>query len=65
MRRVIGIIAFAAGGVFTLQGVGVLKGSAMSNTMTWTILGPIIALVGAGIAYSAGRNRDKTDDGES
>jgi hypothetical protein len=53
--RVIGIIVFAAGTVFTLQGVGVLKGSSMSNTTTWTVLGPIIAVIGAGIAYRAGR----------
>jgi hypothetical protein len=58
VRRVIGIIVFAAGAVFTLQGVGVLKGSSMSNTTTWTILGPIIALVGAGIAFRAGRKAD-------
>ncbi|HEX3898157.1 MAG TPA: hypothetical protein VHW74_03225 [Mycobacteriales bacterium] len=58
MARVIGIIVFAAGAVFTLQGVGVLEGSSMSNTTTWTVLGPIIALVGAGIAYRAGRTGD-------
>jgi hypothetical protein len=58
VARTIGIIVFAAGSVFTLQGVGVLKGSSMSNTTTWTILGPIIALVGAGIAFRAGRKAD-------
>ena len=55
MGRVIGIIVFAAGTLFTLQGVGLVKGSAMSNTTTWTVLGPIIAIAGAGIAYRFGR----------
>jgi hypothetical protein len=56
--RGIGLVVFAAGAVFTLQGVGVLKGSSMSNTTTWTILGPIIAVVGVVIALRAGRNRE-------
>lgn len=51
MGRVIGIVVFAAGTLFTLQGVGLVKGSSMSNTTTWTVLGPIIAVVGASIAY--------------
>jgi hypothetical protein len=53
--RVVGIIVFAAGALFTLQGVGIVKGSAMSNTTTWTIAGPIIAVVGAAIAFRASR----------
>jgi hypothetical protein len=57
-------VVFAAGVVFTLQGVGVLKGSSMSNTTTWTILGPIIALIGAGIAYRPARSGDKGDEAD-
>jgi hypothetical protein len=57
-------VVFAAGVVFTLQGVGVLKGSTMSNTTTWTILGPIIALIGAAIAYRPRRSGDKREGDE-
>ena len=32
--------------LFSLQGFGVIGGSAMSNTTTWSILGPVILLVG-------------------
>ena len=43
---VIGVVVALAGLLFTLQGFGVIGGSAMSNTTTWSILGPIILIVG-------------------
>ena len=41
-----GVVIALLGVLFTLQGVGVVSGSTMSNTTTWTVLGPIIAIVG-------------------
>jgi phosphate/sulfate permease len=52
---VVGLVIAILGVVFTLQGVGVLKGSTMSNTTTWTILGPIIAVVGAALVFRGTR----------
>jgi hypothetical protein len=46
-----------SGVLFTLQGVGKVQGSFMSNTMTWTVLGPIIALVGIGLVIAGSRRR--------
>jgi hypothetical protein len=46
----LGVIVALFGVLFTLQGFGVVGGSPMSNTTTWSILGPIIALVGVAIA---------------
>ena len=50
MRRVVlvgaGFILMLAGVVFTLQGVGVLGGSAMSGITFWAVAGPVIALAG-------------------
>ena len=51
-------MALLAGGValvlfgllFTLQGFGAVQGSPMSNTTTWSVLGPIIAGVGLVLA---------------
>jgi len=34
------------GALWTLQGIGVLGGSAMSGSMTWAIVGPMVAIVG-------------------
>jgi amino acid transporter len=55
---VLGIAIALAGIVFTLQGIGVMSGSSMSNTTTWSILGPIIAILGAGLIYRGTRSRD-------
>ena len=54
--RVLGILMVLFG-VLTLQGVGTVQGSFMSNTMTWTVLGPIIALAGIGLAVAGSRRR--------
>ena len=48
-----GVVLGLLGLLFTLQGVGVIEGSAMSDTKTWSILGPVILLVGVGL-FSVG-----------
>lgn len=52
-----GVVVALFGLLFALQGFGVVGGSPMSNTTTWSVLGPIIALVGIVIAVSAARRR--------
>lgn len=46
----VGVIVTLAGVVFTLQGVGVLGGSAMSGVTFWAVAGPVIVLAGLAIA---------------
>lgn len=41
-----GGVVVLLGVIFSLQGFGVLKGSSMSNTTTWSIAGPIIVVIG-------------------
>ena len=53
----LGVCLALAGLLFALQGFGAVSGSAMSNTTTWSILGPIIALIGIAIAFAAWRGR--------
>lgn len=49
---VAGVVAAVLGVVFTLQGVGVLKGSAMSGSTFWAVAGPVIMVCGlAAIGY--------------
>ncbi|MFZ4373731.1 MAG: MYXO-CTERM sorting domain-containing protein [Mycobacterium sp.] len=55
--RVLGVLMVLFGVLFTLQGVGKVQGSFMSNTTTWTVLGPIIALAGLGLAVVGWRRR--------
>jgi hypothetical protein len=54
---VVGVFVALCGLLFTLQGFGAVQGSPMSNTTTWSILGPIIALIGLAIAIGAARRR--------
>jgi hypothetical protein len=43
---VVGALAVIVGAVWTLQGLGILGGSAMSGHTLWAILGPILAVLG-------------------
>ncbi|OBI83087.1 hypothetical protein [Mycobacterium sp. 1245805.9] len=45
-----GVIVALFGLIWALQGFGVLLGSPMSNTTTWSIIGPITVLIGIVIA---------------
>ena len=60
MRRAVvtfavGLIVALFGLVWALQGFGVLGCSPMSNTTTWSIIGPITALTGIVIAVFSWR----------
>ncbi|MEB3982430.1 hypothetical protein OQ968_14285 [Mycobacterium sp. 663a-19] len=50
-----GVIIALFGLIWALQGFGVLGGSPMSNTTTWSIIGPITALIGVAIAVFSWR----------
>ncbi|KQU28035.1 MULTISPECIES: hypothetical protein [unclassified Rhodococcus (in: high G+C Gram-positive bacteria)] len=52
---VIGAVIAVMGLLFSLQGFGVIGGSAMSNTTTWSILGPVILIVGVAIVVVSRR----------
>jgi hypothetical protein len=54
-----GVILAAVGLIWTLQGLNVLGGSAMSGSTMWAIIGPIVliagvVLIGIGIARRRG-----------
>ena len=53
----VGVVVALFGLLFTLQGLGAVGGSPMSNTTTWSVLGPIIAVVGVVIALVGWRSR--------
>ena len=53
----VGVVVALFGTLFFLQGIGVVGGSPMTNTTTWSVLGPIIALVGIVIAVLGWRRR--------
>lgn len=51
----VGVIIALFGLIWALQGFGVLGGSPMSNTTTWSVIGPITALIGVAIAVYSWR----------
>jgi hypothetical protein len=59
---IVGALLIAVGAVWTLQGFGVLPGSAMSGVLVWAIIGPIVEVAGivlliVGIARFRHRSR--------
>ena len=60
---VLGILLSGVGLVWTLQGLDVLRGSAMSGSSLWATIGPIVLVVGLaliGIAIAIARRRRRT-----
>lgn len=53
----LGVVVACFGVLWALQGFGVVGGSPMSNTTTWSVIGPIVVLVGIAIAGFAARMR--------
>jgi hypothetical protein len=52
MRRaalVIGLLIALAGGVFSLQGGGILPGSYMTGDRLWLVIGLLMLVAGAGL----------------
>ena len=56
---VIGVLAIAAGVVWTLQGLNIMGGGAMSGHTMWAIIGPIVAIVGLALVV-VGLRRNRT-----
>jgi len=49
---VLGFIALITGGVWILQGVGILPGSFMSGQRTWLLIGLVVAALGVVLVYN-------------
>ncbi|MDQ1661184.1 MAG: hypothetical protein QOJ68_1164 [Blastococcus sp.] len=56
---IVGVVVALAGLLFTLQGTGVIKGSAMSDTTFWAVAGPVIIIVGLVLAGLGLRGRTR------
>ena len=47
----LGILMVVIGVIWTLQGLGYVKGSAMTGVELWAILGPLVAGLGVALSY--------------
>jgi hypothetical protein len=54
---VIGVLAVLVGGVWTLQGLDVMGGSAMSGKTIFAVIGPIVAVIGLALIAIGLRRR--------
>ena len=54
---IVGIVVTLFGLLWALQGFGVVGGSPMSNTTTWSIIGPIVVVIGIALAFFAFRRK--------
>ena len=53
----VGVLAVVVGIVWTLQGLGYLGGSAMTDDRLWAVVGPIVAICGIALAIAGLRRR--------
>ena len=53
----VGGILFAVGALWTLQGLGIVGGSAMSGERVWAAIGPFVALIGLVVAFGGLRRQ--------
>ncbi|MGH3292910.1 MAG: molybdopterin-dependent oxidoreductase, partial [Trebonia sp.] len=59
----VGAVIALAGLLFTLQGVGVISGSAMGNNSFWAFAGPVVLLLGIALAGHGVRGRQRGEPG--
>ena len=53
----VGALLILMGAVWTGQGLGYIKGSFMTGSTTWAVIGPIIALIGIAMVVTGSRRR--------
>lgn len=54
----LGVVMVLVGAVWTLQGLGYLEGSPMTDQSIWAVLGPLLAGLGVGLVVVAARRRE-------
>ncbi|MFG1779233.1 hypothetical protein ACGFIR_08130 [Micromonospora sp. NPDC049051] len=53
----LGLLAVVGGAVWTVQGLGYVQGSVMTDRRIWAVLGPVVLLVGLVVLWSGLRAR--------
>jgi len=55
MLATVGAVCVLVGGVWSLQGIGVIGGSFMTSSSTWLVIGVIVAVAGLALLLVAAR----------
>ncbi|MEO3774047.1 hypothetical protein [Micromonospora sp. B9E7] len=53
----LGLLAVVIGAVWTVQGLGYVSGSVMTDERIWAVLGPLLALAGLVVLWLGLRSR--------
>ncbi|MEK8106722.1 hypothetical protein NKG94_18990 [Micromonospora sp. M12] len=53
----LGLLAVVIGAVWTVQGLGYVGGSVMTDEKIWAVLGPVVALAGLVVIWLGLRSR--------
>jgi len=60
LRRIVGVVLVAIGGVWIAQGTGALGGSFMSGEALWTVIGIICVLFGIALLLGVARDHRRS-----
>ncbi len=55
----VGVVCVLVGGVWALQGMGIIGGSFMSSSPTWLVIGLVVAAAGLAMIIVGARGRRK------
>ncbi|MGW0217904.1 hypothetical protein ACWDXH_26265 [Micromonospora chokoriensis] len=56
----LGLLAVVIGAVWTVQGLGYVTGSLMTDERIWAVLGPLVSLAGLVVLWFGLRSRRRT-----
>ncbi|MEV4496824.1 hypothetical protein AB0J84_14100 [Micromonospora arborensis] len=56
----LGLLAIVVGAVWTVQGLGYVSGSVMTDEKIWAVLGPLVALAGLVVLWLGLRSRRRS-----
>lgn len=57
MLVVVGLVCLLIGGIWALQGFGVIGGSFMTDSPTWLVIGLVVAVAGLALLLVAARGQ--------
>ncbi|WP_406043565.1 hypothetical protein OG799_05055 [Micromonospora sp. NBC_00898] len=56
----LGLLAVVVGAVWTVQGLGYVGGSVMTDQRIWAVIGPVVVLIGLAALWYGMRNRNRS-----
>ena len=56
----LGLLAVVIGAVWTVQGLGYVSGSVMTDEKIWAVIGPLVALAGLVVLWLGLRSRRRS-----